>query len=45
MSDLPQQVDVLWPIVTAATTALERLDLGKFRFPEAQHMRRKIKLL
>ena len=45
LSDLPQQVDVLRPIVTAATPALERLELGKFGFPETEHMRRKVEFL
>ena len=38
LSDLPQQVNVLRPIVTAATPSFERLNLGKFGFPKSQHM-------
>src|SRR6516165_11198642 len=45
LSDLPQQVNVLRPIVTAATPALERLNLGKFGFPKSQHMRRQFEFL
>ena len=44
MADLPEQIDVLRPIVAAPTTALERLDLRKFGLPEAEHVRRKVEL-
>src|SRR6516164_7951520 len=45
LSDLPQQFNVLRPIVTAATPALERLNLRKFGFPKSQHMRRQFEFL
>ena len=42
MFDLLQHVDILRAIKTAATVTLQRLDLGEFGFPEAQHMLRHI---
>ena len=42
LSDLPQQIDVLWSIVSTATPALKRLDRWKFGFPETEDMGRKI---
>jgi hypothetical protein len=45
LSDPPQQIDILRPVVTAATAALERFHLGELCFPEPQHMRRLIELL
>ena len=45
LPDPPQQIDILRPIVTAASPAFERLDFWKFGLPEAQHMCRKIEFL
>jgi hypothetical protein len=45
LSDPPQQIDILRPVVTAATATLERFQLGELCFPEPQHMRRQIELL
>src|SRR5258707_3238086 len=45
LSDPRKQIDILRPIVTAATATLERFHLGKLCFPEPQHMRRQIELL
>ena len=45
LPDPPEQVDVLWAVVTAATPALERFDLWEFGFPEPQHVCWQIELL
>jgi hypothetical protein len=45
LPDLPEQVDVLGPVIAASTSAFERLDLRKFGFPEPEHMRRQFEFL
>src|SRR5690606_6412973 len=45
MADALEEKHVLGPVVTPATAPLQRLDVGKTRFPEPQYVLRKVKLL
>src|SRR5579864_5547089 len=45
LADAAQQNDVFRPVVASAATALQRLQLGELRFPEAQDMRRQIEVV
>jgi hypothetical protein len=45
MADAPQQIDIVWPIVTPASTPLQRLDLGEPGFPETKDVLGKFEVL
>jgi hypothetical protein len=44
LSNPPQQIDIFWTVIAPAPTALHRLELREFGFPEPQHMRRQFEL-
>src|SRR5207245_2659267 len=39
------ELDIVGPVIAAAAAAFQRLDLGKARLPEAQHVLRQIEIL
>jgi hypothetical protein len=45
LSDPPEKVDVLQPIIAAPAPAFERLDLRKFGFSKPEYMCRQLKFL
>ena len=45
LSDLPQQLNVLRPIITAAASAFQRFDLTETGFPETEDMLRQVEVI
>jgi hypothetical protein len=45
LSDPSEEVDIFWTVIAPTTSALHRLELREFGFPESQYVRRQFEFL